>query len=82
MAYQAVFPQVMVFVVNSPDEPEIAQNLMLVALKSTKVPELFSSDVKLNSLLSRLYTKTITPNSQMITDDYAPVDHYMSQVLL
>jgi spermidine synthase len=82
MAYQAVFPQVMVFVVNSPEKPEIAQNLMLVALKSAEVPELSNSNTELNFLLSRLYKGKIEPNQRMITDDYAPVDHYMSQVLL
>jgi spermidine synthase len=82
MAYQAVFPQVLVFIVNSPDQPEAAQNIMLVALKSDRKPELVSSNSDLNLLLQHLYTGKIAPNSRMITDDYAPVDYYMSQVLL
>ncbi|MEI7620808.1 MAG: fused MFS/spermidine synthase, partial [Candidatus Falkowbacteria bacterium] len=82
MAYKAVFPQVMVFTVNLPDQPTTAQNLMLVALKSAVKPEMSSADPEINSFLQNLYTGVIEPNDSMITDDYAPVDHYMSEVLL
>jgi len=82
MAYQSVFPQVLAFVVNSPDKPEQTQNIMLVALKSPQKPVLSSLDQELDSFLKQLYRGKIEPNRRMITDDYAPVDHYMSQVLL
>ncbi len=81
-AYQSVFSQVLVFVVNNPENPQQAQNIMLVALKSPQKPTLSSLDKELNSFLSHLYQGKIEPNKRMITDDYAPVDHYMSQVLL
>lgn len=82
MAYQAVFPQVLVFTVNLPDQPATAQNLMLVALKSAVKPEMFSVDPEINSFLKNVYAGVIEPSDSMITDDYAPVDHYMSEVLL
>jgi len=81
-AYQAVFPQVLVFTVNLPDQPEAAQNIMLVALKSSQKLDFSQADPKFKSMLGNLYQGQITPLDQMITDDYAPVDHYMSQVLL
>jgi spermidine synthase len=81
-AYKAVFPQVMVFVVNEPGKTEIAQNLMLVALKSDQKPKLSNTNSELNLLLQRFYPGEIKSIERMITDDYAPVDHYMSQVLL
>ncbi|PJA09676.1 spermidine synthase, partial [Candidatus Falkowbacteria bacterium CG_4_10_14_0_2_um_filter_41_15] len=76
MAYQSVFPQVLAFVVNSPDKPEQTQNIMLVALKSPQKPVLSSLDQELDSFLKQLYRGKIEPNRRMITDDYAPVDHY------
>ncbi len=82
MAYKSIFPQAMVFSVNSPDDPGKAQNLMLIASKSEKKMEIAeNNDPEMNSLLKRLYTGKIEPNERMITDDFAPVDYYMSEVL-
>jgi hypothetical protein len=54
------------------------QNVMLVALKSSRPAPLTSSDPELEELLSHRWLKPVTADVPPLTDDYAPVDRYIT----
>lgn len=73
---KAVFPQVYLFPVMSKYDTSMVQNIMFVALKSNKKPSFTSRDKELNSYLSNLLEKEIELDLPVLTDDFAPVEHY------
>ncbi|HAK59425.1 MAG TPA: spermidine synthase [Nitrospiraceae bacterium] len=80
--FKSIFPHVYLFPVEDPLDGEKIQNIMLVALKSKKKPILTSSDPTLNAYLGHLWKKEITADVPILSDDYAPVDYYISKMLL
>lgn len=79
--YKSVFPCVYLFPVNTPKDGNSLQNIMLVALKSDEVPSFTNSDHELNRYLSHVWTKEIPQDMPVLTDDYAPVDHYIMKTI-
>lgn len=79
--FKEVFPQVYLFPVNYPDSPLLYQNIILVALKSEEIPEFTSEDMELNGYLQNLYKNEIQTNLPVLTDDFAPVDQYIMELL-
>jgi len=85
LTYKQVFPQVLTFLVNSPN-PEIAQNIMLIAVKSNKNnyeqnmldPEI---ETEIRGYLKHLHKKEIKTDMPVLTDEYAPVDNYILEML-
>lgn len=77
--FKEVFPEVYVFAVNTPDAYK-AQNLMLVALKQKPV-SMESDDPELKIFLTHLWTKKITDDMPILTDDFAPVDNYLLKII-
>lgn len=78
--YKSIFPQVYLFPVKSAD-PRIAQNIILVALKSEARPAFQSEDPELDSYLRHLWTGEIETDMPILTDDFAPVDYYVRQTI-
>ncbi len=78
--YRSVFRQVYLFPVANQD-PTIAQNIVLVAMKGNKVPDFISVDGEINGYLSHLYKGAISNDVPILTDDYAPVDNYLLKIL-
>jgi len=74
--YRAVFPQVYIFPIVSANNAYDPQNIMLVALKSDKVPDFASEDPSYESDLQHLWTGKVATDMPALTDDYAPVDYY------
>ena len=71
---QAVFPQVYMFPVHAPHDESVAQNLIIVGIKSTDIPSFENEDEHINAMLGNLVEyKSSIP---IMTDDYAPVDFY------
>jgi len=79
--YKSIFPQVYLFPVTQPDYGSIVQNIILVALKSEKDQVFNSEDLELNEYLNHLWTKKIDMDMPILTDDYAPVDYYISKTI-
>jgi spermidine synthase len=75
--FRAVFPQVFLFATHSVDNGKIFQNIMLVAIKGDKTPAMTSEDPELNSYLKHLWLKEVPRDLPVLTDDYAPVEHYI-----
>ncbi len=74
--YKAIFPQVYLFSVASDIDSYNVQNIMLVALKSDKIPDMKSTDPELSKYLSYLWTSPIADDVPVLTDDFAPVEYY------
>ena len=76
--FKAVFPRVYLFPVADPHDGQRWQNIMLVALKAKSEPCLRSDNPTLEQLLSHLWTKPMSEDLPPLTDDFAPVDYYLS----
>lgn len=74
--YKAVFPQVFLFAVQYVNDGAKVQNVMLVALKSRKVPEWKSPNKEIDGFLSQVWKKPIADDMPVLTDDFAPVEYY------
>ena len=79
--YKSIFPQVYIFPVRKPENWTEVQNIILVALKSDKKYSFNSSDKELNGYLEHLWKKDIPNDLPLITDDFAPVDYYISEII-
>lgn len=71
-----VFPQVLLFKIEGTD-PELIQNLVLVAFKTKREIDLTSENKEFNSFLKTLWQKEVKEDLPILTDDYAPVDYYV-----
>ncbi len=79
--YRNVFPQVYLFPVNDSKNTEKIQNIILIALKSKEIPSFKNADPVLNNYLDHLWQEKIVIDIPILTDDFAPVDYYMSSNL-
>lgn len=78
--YASVFPYVQVFPVHDPKDTHTIQNIILVALK-TPPPPPQNTDPQMSAFLSHQYTWEISHDLPLLTDEYAPVEHYVSKYL-
>lgn len=76
--YKSVFPQVFVFPVWNENDWQNLQNIILIALKSEEKPSFTSTDLTINNYLKHLRKLPIDLSMPLLTDDYAPVDYYIS----
>jgi predicted membrane-bound spermidine synthase len=76
--YRAVFPRVESFLLE-PDDPKDLQNIILVAFKNPAEPVLTSADPDYAPLLATRYLPPahLPGDPPLLTDDFAPVDHYL-----
>lgn len=79
--FKEVFPQVYVFPVKHPENPGAIQNIILLGIKSDEKPSFTSDDPELQNYLKNLYTKEIPTDLPILTDDFAPVDQYIMELL-
>lgn len=75
-----VFPQVYAFPVASHD-PSQVQNIMLVAFKNAAAPSFTSVNEEIQRMLNQLWQQPIASDLPILTDDFAPVDQYISELL-
>lgn len=77
--YASVFPQVYFFPVLDPEDVRLGQNILLVALKSSKKPVFESDDAELSGYLRNLSKRDpAAAGVPVLTDDYAPVEYYQA----
>ena len=79
--FKTVFPQVYILPVSSPKDGTQIQNIVLIALKSKTPPSWESQDRELAWFLSQRWALPIDDDMPLLTDDYAPVDHYVGKFL-
>jgi spermidine synthase len=78
---RSVFPQVYIFPVQYPMYGDESQNIIVVALKSKNPPKLESEDPEMKGYLSHLWKYKIEDDLPVLTDEFAPVEHYLVEVL-
>ncbi len=76
--YQQIFPQVYLFKVNADYTDTQLQNLIIVACKTQNLAPLQTDDTEISSLLEHFYGKHLQTNTEILTDDLAPVEYYNS----
>ncbi len=74
---EKVFPQVYRLPVASTTDQELLQNIMLVALKSTVVPDWSSATGTTAEMLDRRHSAPLAKTMPVLTDDYAPIENYI-----
>ncbi|MDP1814558.1 MAG: fused MFS/spermidine synthase [Leadbetterella sp.] len=80
--YKSIFPQVYFFPVQKPGDGESHQNVILVALKKDgQHPFVDSGDRDIDAYLGHRWKKDIDMDMPVLTDDYAPVDYYISKAI-
>ncbi|MEI7498622.1 MAG: fused MFS/spermidine synthase [Candidatus Falkowbacteria bacterium] len=79
--YAEIFPHVLVLPVKNWQDGYAVQNLILIALKSPNEPLLSSANQELNEFISHRWQKPISSDMPILTDDYAPVDDYISEFI-
>lgn len=79
--YKSIFSQVYLFPVGNSEDGKKVQNIILVALKSSDVPNFQTSDSEISGYLDHLWKKDIDPDVPILTDDYAPVDYYINKII-
>jgi spermidine synthase len=79
--YKSVFPQVLIFPVSDPSDGTTIQNIMLVALKSEQKPPARNGNPELNEYLSHQWKNDIVMDMPILTDDLAPVDSYIIEMM-
>lgn len=77
VTYQSVFPELLMYPLDSPGGENI-QNIMLVALKNPAALKNTTINQEQQAFFNKLYSHTITGN--ILTDDWAPVDYYLSGI--
>lgn len=70
------FPRVEVFRAEPEKALNVTQNLILVAAKTDKTAH--APDEKISALLKNKYENSIDSNLPVLTDDFAPVEYYIS----
>lgn len=79
--YKSIFPQVYLFPSRNPGNGNEVQNILLVALKSSDLPNFQTGDSEVSGYLSHLWKKEISSDIPILTDDYAPVDYYINKII-
>ncbi|MCC8194037.1 MAG: fused MFS/spermidine synthase [Deltaproteobacteria bacterium] len=79
-AFAEVFPQTHIFPVSMPNRPGLAQNVILVALKTRK-PIPLAWDGTMQAMLAKEFTLPLEKDVVALTDDYAPVEFYAMPML-
>jgi spermidine synthase len=74
----STFPKVLAFAVNNPDDPSGWQNIIIAAFALDAELPVLSSDRELGSMLASRIMTPFTMDLPALTDDFAPVDSYVS----
>lgn len=76
--YRKIFPRVLLFKVDSSKPDNEVQNLIIIAIKEKNSAPLSSNDTEFQPLFSNIYDKELNFDSQILTDELAPVEYYNS----
>lgn len=80
--YKRIFPQVYLFPVKKPNNGNEVQNIILIALKSKDNQNFNDANPELNKYLQHLWKKEIDNDIPILTDDFVPVNFYISKTIL
>jgi spermidine synthase len=80
--YKKVFPQVYVFALDDFSNTGSNQNIILIATKSKESINFsgIEADPQLKKYAEKLWSKPIQSDIPILTDDFAPVEHYQREL--
>ncbi len=82
LSYRQVFEQVFLFPVSQPDDTDLVQNIILIAVKNKEAIDWSQVPDNLKAYTNNLYQLNDKNLSGLVlTDNYAPVDYYMAKML-
>lgn len=76
---KSIFPYVYIIPVSQPQNDTAVQNVILVATKNEIKTS--SENPEMQKYLSHIWTKELSGDSKILTDDYAPVEQYEIETL-
>lgn len=76
-----VFPAVRVYAVDSPNNPDAVQNIVVIAFKSDKVRETKNDDDEINDALGHEWKGEPNKDAPIFTDDYAPTEYLIKDFI-
>ncbi len=76
-----IFPQVYIFATADSKDAQRVQNLMIVAIKSKKIPSWRSQDPELDRYLKQRCESFDFQGAPIFTDQFAPVEYYSLGIL-
>ena len=79
--YKSIFPKVILYPVSYPDNGELVQNIIIVALKSQKDIISKPTNKEIESYIGHIWKKEVSNDIGILTDDYAPVDYYVAAAI-
>jgi len=80
--FQQVFPKVEFFAVADPKNDTLIQNIMLIAFKDYQpTQQTFSNDSLFAAFLTNKIDLNISNEISILTDDYAPVEYFVSKMI-
>jgi spermidine synthase len=79
--YKCIFPQVFLFPVKDVNDSKKVQNIILIALKTNQEQKFSNTNPILNKYLQHLWKTPVNIDMPILTDDYAPVDFYISKTI-
>jgi len=81
LTYKEVFGNVYLFPVEDSGDGNKVQNIILIASKSTDAPFFESNEPEISRYLKHLWTGEVAKDVPALTDDYAPVDQYLKELI-
>ena len=78
--YSEVFTEVFILPVSDQFDDDIAQNIMLIAAKNPEALNYITDNDDHIEYLSRKRYLQVPPETKILTDDFAPVDYYISKL--
>lgn len=76
--YAELFPRVMLFPVDEPDDGRAVQNIVLAA--ADRCPSAGAADEEMGRFLGHLWKGKVPRDVPVLTDDLAPVERYLARV--
>lgn len=77
--YSEIFPYINLYQVNN-NPSDTSQNIIMIASKTDILSDNQSEDEDISNMLKKVYTKKIEATLPILTDNYAPVDYYISKL--
>jgi len=80
LTLKSVFDNVYVFPCSDKEDTKVTQNIIVVATKDAEKKAIeLTDDEEMNKMLSNYYSDVNLENAIFLTDDYAPVDYWVSE---
>jgi len=78
--YKQVFPEVFIIPVSDPFDTQRTQNIMFIASKNPEKLNFLTSNIEYTNYLSKRTYLAPSEEVSILTDDFAPVDYYISKL--